>query len=192
MRRLLPWLVAFPLAVAGSLSAHEIAFWLVGPRGAETGARHAYLAHAPLALSALSVLLLAALAARAVSSARGREGTGTSAWWFFAVPPAGFVLQEHVEQLAAAGGFPFGTVLEPTFAVGFALQLPFALAALGLARLCLGAAARLGRRLAARASVPPRMRPAGPELPRPYDVVLPRVASLALGHAERGPPLLLG
>jgi hypothetical protein len=182
-------LVALPLAVAGSLSAHEIAWWVVSDQGVAGGPRHAYLSYAPLTLSVLTVVLLAALITRAIGASRGRLDEVPSAWWFFALPPAGFLLQEHVEQLVAGGGFPFGTVLEPTFLVGLALQLPFALAAFAFARLLLRVADRIGRALAPeRRPVPARpVRAAFPSL-----VFTPRrPGALALGYGKRGPPLVV-
>jgi hypothetical protein len=189
-RSRLPWLVAIPLMVAGSLSAHELAYWLVTPDPgaralalAETG--HGYFEHLPLALGILAALAITGLAARALQSLHVR-GRGPSAWLFFILPPLGFAVQEHLERLLHSGAFPLDAALEPTFLVGLALQLPFGLAALAIARALVAGAERLGEELA-------RRPPVGDARPLPLsspaaEPALPRIAALALGYAERGPP----
>jgi hypothetical protein len=188
-RRRLPWLVAIPLMVAGSLSAHELAYWVVtsnpGERAAalaETG--HGYYRHLPLVLGLLAALALSALAARAAGRRAGKRST--SPWAFFALPPLAFAFQEHAER--ALAGAPWLTAsLEPTFLVGLALQLPFALAALMAARALVSAAERLSL---PRRAVAPALRPARTALVVPAAPELaPRRHALALGYAGRGPPL---
>lgn len=192
-RRPLPWLVAITLMVAGSLSAHELAYWLVTP-DAEARARvladtgHGYFEHLPLLLGMLAALGLAALALRAARAIRP-SATGPPAWLFFLLPPLGFALQEHLERILHSGGLPLAAAIEPTFLIGLVLQLPFALAALALARALVAGAERLAVRLAHRIrTVSSRLAP----VPVPtVESTRPRIGSLALGYAERGPPLLV-
>jgi hypothetical protein len=100
------------------------------------------------------------------------------------VPLIGFSLQEHLERALTGGSVPVAAILEPTFLVGLALQLPFALAALAVARALVRTAERIGVTLA---EAPPAAR-AQPVLPLGAAVRLPRVRPLAFGSCGRGPP----
>jgi hypothetical protein len=190
-RRGLAWLSALPLMAAGSLAAHALAYRIAEPRAheradvlASTG--HGYLAYAAPALAAGLALVLLGLAGATVRAFRSRAPARIAAWPFALVPPLGFVLQEHLERLLANGDVPLGAVLEPTFLVGLALQLPFALAALAAARILLGAAERIGSALASEpplSAVRTRL-----DRPLPGDVLLIRPPALALGRSQRGPP----
>jgi hypothetical protein len=193
-RNRLPWLVAVPLMVAGSVSAHELGYWLVTPDAtararvlAESG--HGYFEHLPLVLGVLAALLIAGLTLRVSRSLRAGTG-GPPAWLFFVLPPLGFAVQEHLERLLHSGALPFDAALDPTFLVGLSLQLPFALAALAVARALVAGAERLGAALASRPPTPDARPVAVPSPSRALE--LPRIAVLALGYAERGPPPLAG
>jgi hypothetical protein len=179
---------------AGSISAHESSYRLVEPNVAdrssllaETG--HGYLKHLPLVAGMLAAILLAGLMVR-VGSARGPHGVSVRAWPLLLLPPLGFTLQEQLERFLHSGVLPLTAVLEPTFLVGLALQLPFALAAWACARALLTVAERLRRAFA----------PGGARIPRrkiafraaTLRVRAPRISVLALGYGERGPPLLVG
>jgi hypothetical protein len=186
-------IVAIPLMAAGSLTAHELSYWLVAPDLstreellAATG--HGYLEYAPLALAILSLLGVLGLVGRVVASLRGGSRHAPSPWMFFLLPPLGFALQEHLERLLHSGELPLAASIEPTFILGLALQLPFALAALALARLLLVAAERLGVALAQK--LPSRRRLWQKPPVAWIDQHLPRLAPVALGYTERGPPLL--
>ncbi len=192
-RRNVVWLLTLALAVIGSQLAHELAYRLVTPDGAQrahelarTG--HAYLVYAPAALAVCSVLVLIALVGelRHLLSGRGTASFRPSALTFAVLAPAIFLLQEHFERLFHDGAFPWDACLQPTFVVGLLLQLPVAFGAYLLARLLLRAVRSLGRLL-----VGP-MRPAVPgcELVQPTTRMhVPRVPVLALGYGSRGPPI---
>ena len=192
-RALIVWLLAVPLAVGASQAAHGLAYRLVAPDAHSratllAASGHAYLAYLPVALAVASALVAFAflsevrhLAARGQSAAAARP----SAWYFAALAPAIFCFQEHFERLAETSSIPFTSALEPTFVVGLALQLPFALGAYLLARLLLRAARSVGRWLAtARRRRTVVVAARQPRL----SLVSPRVPALALGYGTRGPP----
>jgi hypothetical protein len=182
VERLRPaWLLSLPLLAVAWLSAHALAYELVPVE--QHG--HGYLAQAPLFLTLCAATASLALAARMA----GRRGRALPSWPAGLLPLLGFALQEHLERLFHDGSFPLSAALEPTFAVGLALQLPFAFAALVFARALARLACSLGRSL--RRQAPPRRRSApSVSLPVPRTLV-PRIAVLAFGQPERGPPLVL-
>jgi hypothetical protein len=181
--------------VAGSLSAHQLSYWLVVPSAyersrllAETG--HAYWQHVPLLAAVLAAALGVGLVLRMAGSWRRPYSPRPCAWPFLLLPLLAFALQEHLERILEAGSFPWDAGLEPTFLVGLALQLPFALAAYLCARALLRIAEQLGRALCSRQGSP---RPRGLHQPvLPTVAALVTVVGLASGHAQRAPPLLVG
>lgn len=190
-RRRLPWLVAVPLIVGGSFSAHGLSYRIVAPDPAsraellhDTG--HGYLTHVPQILALLLALLLVGIGLRVLTAARGAVGARLSAGLFFLLPLLGFTLQEHLERALHDGSFPLLAALEPTFLVGLLLQLPFALAAYVVAWALLDVADRVG------ASLRPASRPRWPVrmagLRPPTQLSLPRISAVALGYPQRGPP----
>jgi hypothetical protein len=192
-RSVFAWLVAAALAAMGSLWAHAVAYDLVAAEGAAharllatTG--HGYLERLPLVLGVLGAVVLLALVLRVVTARYGRPSASPPAWPFALAPAAGFAVQEHVERLLHDGVFPLAAALEPTFFVGLLLQVPFALAALLVARALLRGADLVVRMLGAS---PAEMRPrARVRVDRPRSVELPRRRPLAAHVAGRGPPLL--
>jgi hypothetical protein len=190
VRRPLAWSIVLGLAVVGSQVAHAIAYRLVAPDGTTLAAAlarsgHGYAAFLPLILAVAIVAVVAALAAEVRLATVGRSSGAPSSWGFALAAPAIFVLQEHFERLAHDGAFPWGAAGERTFVVGLALQVPFALAGLVVARLLLRVARSLGRRLAELDRAPSR--PPAARWPHP-PVALPRSPLPALGYATRGPP----
>jgi hypothetical protein len=188
-RRLLAWVSPFPLVALGSLAAHSLAYRLAEPdaglrRAVLDGTGHGYLAYLPLFLATGLALLLAGLVGHAVTGFCRRPGV-PPAWPLALVPPLAFTLQEHLERLAAWGHLPLTTALEPTFLIGLALQLPFAVAALLVARLLTGAAEAFGRALASPPSRPVSRPPAA--IVAVY-AFLPALAVPSLRHAGRAPP----
>lgn len=186
-------MLSLPLCIAGWLTAHSLAYRVVEPDGEQHAALlertgHGYLEQAPFVLALCLTLLVAATAITSLSGAKARAPLAHCL-----LPPVGFIVQEHMECLLVTGGIPIQTVLEPTFLVGLALQVPFAILALLLARALLGWAWRVGDGLI------PRWRARSIALP---PIVLPRLLAgiahrpsvpvLALGHAQRGPPSSAG
>jgi hypothetical protein len=186
MRRTGPaWLLGFPLAVLGWLSAHAVAYELVAPGAHErahllASSGHGYLEHAPLLAAACVVLVAGGFFLRA----RGRRIRLIPPWALGVLPLVGFAVQEYLERALQSGVIPWGTALEPVFLVGFALQLPFAVVAAFVARALTG----LADSVAARESPRPRFAP-GPTLPRPTAAEPRPSPALASGHAGRAPPL---
>jgi len=173
-RRLLGWVLVTPVATAGILAAHALAYRLTGM---ETGGEHDYLAHAPQVVAVLASLALVGLALQERSLSRH------SSWWFAPLAPLGFTCQEHVELLVHTGDVPW-LLTTPVFLVGLALQVPVAVLCVLLVRRVAGTLADLGR--AARPGVPGGawLPLTGRPAPVPVPVDLPR-------RSGRGPPALL-
>ena len=186
----LAWLVAISLMSVGSLAAHSLAYRLVEPSGSAraellSSTGHGYLAALPAVLAACCAVGVAALAVLAVRAARGRAPVDAR-WPLALLPLLGFAVQEHLERLFA-GAPVAGAALDPSFLVGVALQIPFAVAAIAVARLLCRAADSIGRALSS--PFAQRGRARQDALPRGTGVILPRLPALALGSSGRGPPL---
>lgn len=185
------WLLYPPFAAAGWLGAHAVAYVLVAPDDhhrsellAESG--HGYLGAAPLVLACAVAVVVAGLAMAIHDGFRGGRHTHIPIWPLALVPILGFAVQEHVERLIELGAFPTGAALEPTFLVGTALQLPFALTAVLMARAVLALGRLIGRGLAYRPTPRPRALARSWRLP---DWLAPvPVGPLASSHGERAPP----
>jgi hypothetical protein len=148
---------------------------------ADTG--HGYFRAADLFILCLTITL----AGLALSFIGGHAGRAPSPGTLALLPPVGFVVQEHIERLAASGAFPAHLVAEPRFLLGLLLQIPFALAALLCARLLVTFAHGLARRLGS-ARRPKRV---SAELSWPPIVNRRRrrLFAVAFGRGERAPPL---
>jgi hypothetical protein len=195
MTRSAAWGIAVPLAIASWLGAHCVGYALVSPGAEESMGMHAEHGHAWLGYTpALAVWGLAVLVAGFVlcvgEGLRGRRRGRPPVLLFGLLPPVGFAAQEHLERLISTGSVPHDLVLEPTFLLGLALQLPFALAALLLTRALYTIGFSLGLALADRLAVPRPLLLHGPSLP----VSLPAAPTpvgpsvLASGHGQRAPP----
>ncbi len=169
LRSLRPWLLTLPLAAAGTLAGHALAYRAVGIAGDDL---HGYLAHLPRLLVLLLVLGL-------VGASLVEQDARLAAWPFPAVAVAGFVVQEHLERLAHDGSLPV-LVGQPVFLLGLALQLPVALLVWILARLLLRVVGRRGLASLVECLKPTRRarRPGAPPPVRPPSA-----------HRPRGPPL---
>jgi hypothetical protein len=189
------WLVALPVATASWLNAHCLAFVLVPPAGGEHMHHHVEGGHtffwsAPGLIAALVTILAAGLVLCVGEGLRGGTGgLAPPALLFALLPPLGFIVQEHVEELVRAGSLPTELIAEPTFLTGLALQLPFAVASLLLCRCLYALGYGLGRFLARRLAVTARVPALVPSVHRrPTSVTLIPPSVLALGHGSRAPP----
>ena len=193
--RMAAGVIAIPLAIASWLGAHCLAYWLVSPgaeqhMGMHSEHGHAWLGYTPaLALWGLAVVL-AGLVLCVGAGLRGHRPSSPPLRFFAILPSVGFVVQEHVERLIGSGSIPADLVLEPTFLVGLALQLPFALVALLLTRALYALSFGLGRAMAGIAPAIGRpLRHGPPSRPlRPRSATLVSPSMLALGHGQRAPP----
>lgn len=188
------WLISVPLAVGSWLGAHWLAYWLVSPGEEQHMALHAehghgYLGYTPALVIWGFALVLAGLALCVGEGLRGSRPSKPPLRLFALLPPAGFAVQEHLERLLGTGGIPHDLVTEPTFLVGLALQLPFALGAVLLAyavhALGLGFGRSVARTLALRRPIPATPLASLGPLPS-ATLIVPSV--LAAGHGSRAPP----
>ena len=171
MARRLLWPVVLPLAGAGVLVGHDLAYRLTGA-GAAAGL-HDYLAHAPQVLVAVS------LPAALVALSGGRTSPPRP-WAFALLGLAGFTALEHLERLGE-GGLPW-LLSSPAFLLGLALQLPCALVTWWLARTLLALDAP-------GATLPPPLPHVAFALPQAAVALL--AASRPARARLRGPPVLL-
>jgi hypothetical protein len=183
------WLIALPLLVAGSLLGHQLAYLVVAGHHAEAllaDSGHGYLQQLPTGAVLGGVCLALGVFFATVDRFRGRRGKDVPAWAVGAIPLLGFAGQEHIERLIHDGSWPLQAALEPTFAIGLALQVPFALCAYLVARLLVRAIVELVELVRAQ-WVPPRFRAVVVRrtgLPRANRVLL------ECHLAPRGPPWL--
>jgi hypothetical protein len=181
------WLLSLPLSAAGMLLAHEFAWEFGGHQHADEAA-HGYLQYLAIFAALGTATLIIAAATQLV---RGVAGTGVAqappARVFAIVPIIGFLLQEHLEHVVAERELHVTFFVSAPFLLGLALQIPFALAALLVARLILGLVARVARAVGSPRTMPRLaslvvLMPLVPELsPRP---------ALATRAAGRAPPHL--
>ena len=171
---MLAWALVTPMAAAGILAAHALAYAVTGT---EPGALHAYLAHAPQVVAILATFGLVGLALQ--ERGLGRGSLVSSAL----IAPLGFTCQEHLEQLVHTGELPW-LLTTPAFLVGLALQIPVALLCVVLARRVAGSLSAL------RVRRPARLAEAWLPLTA-LPVATPRVVRIARATG-RGPPLLVG
>jgi hypothetical protein len=194
VRRRLPWLIAIPLSVVGTLAGHAVGYRAAVPDAHEradvlSSSGHAYLEYAPLAIALCLALIALGFVAQAIAAFRERDtDRGMQITLVAALAPAAFVLQEFIERYVHDGQLHWELVISAPFLLGLAAQLPFALVAAATA-LVLGAAAL---RVAQAIKTASRPRPRGTMITflswRSVD--LPPEPVLARGYAGRGPPLL--
>ena len=173
-RRLLAWILVTPVATAGVLVTHALAYRLTGTK---PGPMHEYLAHVPQVVFVLASLALVGLALQERSLSR------FSSRWVAPLAPLGFVCQEHIERLVHTGQLPF-LLTSPTFVVGLALQLPVAAVCVVLVRRVVGTLP--GARLRS------LTRPGGAWLPLTHAPALVVRSNGRTRPRGRGPPTLLG
>src|SRR5688572_16010401 len=151
MARVRTWFLVAPILVAGLFVGHELGYRLaiVDPHEREealAGAGHGYFAYAPYLGALLAACAIVAVMSRIRGAYSGRSG-GVPSWAFALLPPLCFVLLELVERMGGHHGLEPAMIAAPEFLLGLALQLPFALAALVVARLLASAAEAIGRAL---------------------------------------------
>lgn len=191
MRQRIAVLVAMPIACVGSLVAHQLDYAIQAPDAvvraqllASSG--HGYLRHLPLLVAACVAAALIGVVLDVVPSRSVSPGRVT-AWPLALVAPLAFTFQEHLERFLHDGVFPAHLVLQPSFLIGLALQVPFALFAWGVARTLLLTARRVALSLRGRAPRRPvRGDTAAVRLPV---VCRARRSILASRVAGRAPPL---
>lgn len=168
-RRALAWALVTPVAAAGVLLIHALAYRLTGT---PTGAVHGYLEHAPQVVAVVASVALVGLAVQ------DRSLSHASSWWFAPLAPVGFAGQEHVEGLAHSGHVPW-LLTTPSFLLGLALQIPVAF-------LCVLVVRRITGTLT---PVRPRsVLPAGAWLPLPAIALLVPEKTRPPRASGRGPP----
>lgn len=189
--------MSIPLVVTGSQVAHWLAYRLVYPQAGlrlrdllATG--HGYMlgpaGYLPLVLGAAGALEFVAIAWAVICVVRRRAQAPVPVWAFALLPLLAFTLQEFLERWLAGASLPWWMVEQPTYRLGLALQLPFALAAYLVARLLLRVADEVGRALG---PVVQRLRSVDDGVGWSLREVRPlRGAVLAGCHAGRGPPAL--
>jgi hypothetical protein len=185
------WLLVFALTVAGWISAHEVAYRLAlsHPHGGGSDVsehRHAYLAYGSLVI-ALCLLIAFVCTAGLVARPDGlRPPSRRLLLLVVLLPPLGFALQEVTEGLLTTGALPYEAAAQPTFLLGILLQLPFALAALAVARVLFAFARCLARSVGEAGR--PRLVSLELSLRSVVEARPPRLPALAFGYGERGPP----
>ena len=194
MKRQLPWLIAMPLAVVGTLAGHSAGYWAAIPDAHErshvlASSGHGYLHYAPLVLALCGALAALGFVAHALAAFRGRDPSGgTRITLVAALAPAAFVLQELVERYVHDGHLHWELVASAPFLLGLAMQVPFALLAAAIAFALAATAQQVAA--AIRAARLPRPRRTALTSLSWLSIDLPPEPVLARGHAGRGPPLL--
>jgi hypothetical protein len=182
----LAWTLVAPLLALATIAGHQAGYRLAirdphARADALAHDGHGYFAYLPIATGALVAVAVLAVAWRA----RGRTQRTLPAWAAAALPPFGFILQEQLERLVHAHAHTGSHVpfAESAFMIGLALQLPFAVLALQLARKL----QHLADAIAAPAR-PARRWTVLPAPPYPEACALLRPRPLALARSLRGPP----
>jgi hypothetical protein len=150
---------------------------------------HAYLGYTPAIVVWGFALVACGLVLCVGGGLRGHRPSRPPLKLFALLPPAGFVVQEHVERLVGTGSIRLDLMLEPAFLVGLALQLPFALAALLLACALHALGFGVGR-LVSRSLIFGRQAPSVPPslLRLPVAAALGTPSVFAPGGGPRAPP----
>jgi len=173
-RRTLAWLFVTPIAAAGVLTAHALAY---AATGTAAGPEHDYLDHAPQVVGLLVSFALLGLAVQE------RSLRPFSARWVAPLAPLAFVCQEHLERLVHTGELPW-LLTTPSFLVGLVFQLPVAVACVLVVRLVIGT---LDLRVRSATLIP-----TGIWLPLPSAPVFSPPAAVTPRRRGRAPPALLG
>lgn len=202
MRRRSPWVIALPIAFAGSWLAHAAGRAIAaGPIEGSEATEHlgrATITHGGVptlgmaaVLAPFAALTLIVLAARLWTTARGRSWRGAGASWFLILPAVAYVTGEFLERLTSGGSeaLSLHALREPGILLALALQVPFGAVAFALARLLLAAARAIVSRV--RPSLPDAQRPRRADV-EPVSWIAPQRWSCLVGaRGLRGPPIAL-
>jgi hypothetical protein len=190
----LVWPASLSVCVAGWLIAHSFAYRLVASGHESSGALvertgHGHLAFSPYLMAVSVTVLLLALVGAVAAGATRRARPGVPLAPFVLLPLLDFISHVGLGSLQHGGEVSASAALEPVFLVGLGLQVPFALAALLLARTAMAWAEGFGRGLSLRW----RPRTHWLAVPAPPRFVIgtehrPIIPVLASGCAQRGPP----
>ena len=187
MRSKLAWLIVLPLSLIGCELSHALANVLCGSPTETHELFQGYGKGLVLPLSALAAVAVAvALCLRVASRRPGRD---PGALPFALIAPLVFVVQEHAELLLEHHDAILGAEHAPAFAVGLALQAPFALAAYLIARALVRLADRV-RALAERRRPALRLWALEPRVPR-CARLLPCTPPRGASRSGRAPPAAL-
>jgi hypothetical protein len=119
------------------LLAHQLT-WSVASHDEESEVAHGYLGYGAIFIALAAAVVAVATTHHFVKALGGGDlAEAPPAGMFAVMPIVGFVFQEHLEHLVAARELEVGFFVSPPFVVGLALQLPFAFAAMLVARLIL-------------------------------------------------------
>ena len=184
-RRLIAWLVAFPLMAAGTYLSHCYVYGYAAAGHAHHAASNAaqpgmaFFCGTPFLLACLAMVGIS-VAARSVQTLSERPGAALSAWPFGVLPVLGFLLHQWISAADT------GMAVDPTFLAALLLQVPFGLAAYLVAKALLRLADRLGEALAPPRSA--RLR-AVPRIAYPASALfVPHRLALASASRPRAPP----
>lgn len=191
MGRLLTWLLTTPILVVSLFAGHELGYRIAHSHADERAraleeSGHDYFSYAPFVVAALVAIAVVGLGLRVRAAISGRSRAHQS-WAAALLAPLAFVMLEVGERLYQ-GESALAALTAPEVIAGLVLQLPFALAALFVARLLTRFADAVGVALRSPARPSPR-RQLLALFPVPAD--LPRIRVVALPYGERGPPVLL-
>ena len=202
MRRRLPWVIALPLAFAGTWVAHLVGRALApgaieGSEAAEQLERVTLPHGGPSTLAVAAVVApvvavaLVVFVARLWTKARGRSWRGAGTVWFTILPAVAYVSGELLERLTSGGSesLSLHALREPALLLALALQIPFGVVAYAVARLLLAAALAIVARV--RKPVPETRRPQRADV-EPITWIPPARWSCLVGaRGLRGPPIVL-
>jgi hypothetical protein len=202
MRRRLPWVIALPLAFAGSWVAHLVGRALApgaieGSEAAEHLERATVTHGGPPTLAVAAVVAplvavaLVVFAARSWTKARGRSWRGARAIWFLILPAVAYASGELLERLTSGGSeaLSLHALREPGLLLALALQIPFGVVAYAIARLLLAAALGIVARV--RRAVPETRRPQRADVEPKTWIPPARWSCLVGARGVRGPPVVL-
>ena len=201
MRRRLPWVIALPLAFAGSWVAHLVGRALA-PGAIEGSEAAEHLERATVTYGGRPILAVAAVvapfvavalvvfAARLWTKARGRSWRGAGAIWFLILPAVAYASGELLERLTSGGeALSLHALREPGLLLALALQIPFGVVAYAIARLLLAAALAIVARV--RTPVPKTRRPQRADFEPKTWIPPARWSCLVGARGLRGPPVVL-